>query len=231
METIGITWADDHPEVAGELRRLARKKDVSPEIPSWLPFVPDSKRMDAVHRHVDNLARKKERQSEYAVRRRLNKETRQTVIDAFNKQGYSLTYMYCAGYVVALAFKGSGKPNEVYVYFAVCSVTDLDVYSKVFARELLLSRITSDDELHSFACLVQGQGKMPLPLKATFVKRRFIEYAMMTNKGIPHTLVKRCRAGINQDNLHKVDIKEAKEAAIQSKKRRGKRVHKRVHNF
>jgi len=225
METMGIIWGDTHPEIVKAFNRLAGKRGVSSEIPSWLPFVPEGKQIEAVRNHVDNLVAREERRTQVDQQRALAKSGRKLVIDSIAKHGYDLTYMECVGYIVALAFKASGKPNEVYVYFAVCSRSERDVWSKEFARELLLTRITSDDEQHSFACLVQGQGSMDKPLKSVFVKRRFLEYGIVTSKGLPHELAKLLRLGAGQ-----YSFKQGGRRKAMSKGRHGT-LKERVHNF
>lgn len=192
-------WLRDNQHIKDEIDKICERGGVEPAYPTWLFRVPEAEQLNAAKRCASNSVarakRLKEVRAEAAAQRIARRSEERLYIDGLNKAGCDLTYMYMVGYLVALAFKASGKPNEMFVWFAVCTPQDAvqNHRWKHEFRKRLLERVEKDDDVHSFACLVQGVGSMEPVQRARFARRRFQEYAQLTNEGLPHELVKLLR--------------------------------------
>jgi hypothetical protein len=192
-------WLMDNQHIKEEIDKISERGGIEPSYPIWLFRVPEGEQLNAAKRHADNQVsrakRLREVRAEAEAHRIAVRSGERVYIDGLAKQGCELTYMFVLGYIVALAFKPSGKPNEVYVWFSVCTPEDALERKrwKHESRKRLLERVEKDDDVHSFACLVQGVGSMAPVQRARFARRRFYEHAQMTDRGMPHELVKLLR--------------------------------------
>jgi len=195
-------WLLRNDNIREELEGLAKEEGVELDIPSWVADVPGPEKAAAAKRAIckagANVRRRAAQREHVGHKRKAARALLEMPIRQLEKLGCSLVYVDMFGYRVAMAYKSGKKPNEVYVWFAICSPLEeirgnrKNQWMHV-AREILVDRVEEDDDVHSFACLIQGQSQFGPKTLDYFVKRRFIEYVMLTDKGLPRDLVKGLR--------------------------------------
>jgi hypothetical protein len=170
------------------------EKETKVEGPKWIKDVPLEKRDKAVETWHKNKAKKERVEAQKAER----KARSQGIAKKLADEGFSLTYMHCYGYEVALAWKDVNV--GLLCYFAICSLED--EFSKEKARELLVERIEAKDNDHCFPCsrLTYAGDDCELDADSVYafmIRNRFVEYVITNRAGLPHDMVTLMRYDLN----------------------------------
>lgn len=156
---------------------------------SWIVNVPKAEQADALKRCEAKAVARDQRRVALIQWNRAKKDKAAGVTKELFEAGYSLHYFTLFGYRITLAYRFVDQARTLQVIFTTCSHTDQ--YSKVEARKRLLYRATIH-RTHKFESQVDPEKftRSQLPF---ILRHRFIEYAVLKGKGLPHSLVGLCQ--------------------------------------